>query len=122
MAAPLSAQDAADIAAYFASQKRVVGAPANMELATKGQVVYQGGVAAKGVAACMSCHGPSGAGNGPANFPSLQGQQSMYVAKALRDFKSGARVTDPNRMMRDLAAKMSDEEIDAVAEYISGLH
>jgi len=122
MAAPLNAQDMADLAAYFSAQKLVVGAPMNAEAAAVGRKIFNGGVPTKGVAACIACHGPSGAGNGPANFPALSGQQGMYVAKALRDFKSGARTTDPNRMMRDVAAKMSDEEIDAVAEYISGLH
>jgi cytochrome c553 len=122
MAAPLNAQDMADVAAYFSTQKLVVGAPMNPEAAAKGRKIFMGGVAEKGVAACMACHGPAGAGNAPANFPSLTGQQGMYVAKALRDFKSGARATDPNRMMRDVAAKMSDEEIDAVSEFVSGLH
>lgn len=122
MAAPLSAQDAADLAAYFSTQKRVVGAPADMEKAAAGKKLYEGGDAAKGISACMACHGPSGAGNPGAGFPALSGQHSMYVSKALNDFRSGARTTDPAKMMRDIAAKMSDADIAAVAEYIAGLH
>lgn len=121
MAAPLSEQDAADLAAYFSSQKASVGT-ANPELAAAGANIYRGGIAAKGVSACMACHGPSGSGVPAADFPALGGQQGMYVAKALRDFRSGVRTTDPAGMMRNLAAKMSDAEIDAVAEFIAGLH
>lgn len=122
MAAPLSAQDAADLAAYFSSQKRVIGAPADMEKAAVGKKLYQGGDAARGIAACMACHGPSGSGNPGAGFPSLSGQQTMYVSKALTDFRSGTRTNDPQKMMRDIAAKLSDADIAAVSEYIVGLH
>ncbi|MGE0079788.1 MAG: cytochrome c [Thiohalomonadaceae bacterium] len=121
MAAPLSDQDVADLAAYFGSQKASVGT-ANPELAQAGGKIYRGGIAAKGVSACMACHGPSGSGNPAANFPSVSGQQALYVAKALRDFRSGARTTDPAGMMRNVAARMSDAEIDAVAEFVAGLH
>jgi cytochrome c553 len=121
MAAPLSDQDVADLAAYFSSQKASIGS-ANPELAETGAKIYRGGIAAKGVSACMACHGPAGSGVPAANFPALSGQQAMYVAKALRDFRSGARTTDPASMMRNVAAKMSDAEIDAVAEFVAGLH
>lgn len=122
MAAPLSAQDSADLAAFFSSQKKVVGAPADMEMAAAGKKLYEGGDAAKGISACMACHGPSGAGNPGAGFPALSGQHTMYVSKALNDFRSGTRTTDPQKMMRDVAVKMSDADIAAVAEYIAGLH
>lgn len=121
MATPLSDQDMADLSAYFAGQARAIGS-ANAEKAVLGQKIYQGGNAEKGVAACMACHGPSGAGNSAANFPSIGGQHASYVAKALKDFRSDTRANDVNRMMRDVAAKMSDAEIDAVAEYVGGLH
>lgn len=123
MAAPLSEQDMADLGAYFSSQTPAIGAPANEELAAgKGKALFQGGDKAKGISACMACHGPSGAGNPGAGFPSLQGQHSTYVVKALKDFRSGVRTTDPQKMMQDIAAKMSDSDIEAVAEYIAGLH
>lgn len=122
MAAPLSEQDMADLGAYFASQTAAIGAPAGEEKAATGKALYQGGDKAKGISACMACHGPSGAGNPGADFPSLQGQHSTYVVKALKEFRSGVRTTDPQKMMRDIAAKMSDADIEAVAEYIAGLH
>ncbi len=121
MAAPLSEQDMADIAAYFSAQSASVGS-ANAEKAAAGQKIYQGGDKAKGISACMACHGPSGAGNPGAKFPALSGQNKDYVVKALKDFRSGIRSNDLNSMMRDIAAKMSDSDIDAVAEYIGGLH
>jgi cytochrome c553 len=120
-AAALSEQEMADVAAYFSSQKRSIGS-ANAEKAALGGKIFRGGVAANGVPACMACHGPNGVGNRAAGYPSLYGQQAAYVAKALRDFKSGARTTDANKMMRDVASKMNDEEIDAVAEFVTGLH
>lgn len=121
MAAPLSEQDMADLGAYFANQTTVIGT-ANAEKAALGQKLYHGGDSARGVSACMACHGPNGAGNPGAKFPSLKGQQSMYVVKQLQDFRSGARANDPAKMMSSIAAKMSDAEIEAVAEYIAGLH
>ena len=121
MVAPLSEQDMADLAAWFSSQERSINAP-DEEKARQGEGIYRGGVAAKSVAACMACHGPSGAGNPPAGYPALYGQHAAYVAKALKDYRSGVRSTDPNGMMRDVAERMSDAEIDAVAEYVSGLH
>lgn len=121
MVAILSEQDMADIGAYFAGQKGGVGS-ADAEKAALGKKIYTGGIKDKGVSACMACHGPSGAGNPSAKFPSLSGQHSVYTTKALQDFRSGARSNDPAKMMQDIAAKMSDAEIAAVSEYIMGLH
>jgi cytochrome c553 len=121
MAAPLSEQDMADLAA-FSSQSPSVGSVSNAELAEKGKKIYTGGNQESGVSACMACHGPSGAGNPAANFPALSGQHATYIKKALTDFRSGTRSNDINGMMGDIAAKMSDAEIDAVAEYITALH
>lgn len=121
MAAPLSDQDVADLAAYFASQKAGVDS-ANAEKAAPGAKLFAGGDKVRGVAACMACHGPNGAGNGPAKFPALSGQHTAYVEKQLKDFRAGTRDNDPNKMMRDVAGKMTDAEISAVAEYIAGLH
>ncbi len=120
-AAALSAQDMADLAAYFSKQK-ISPASADKAKLTLGQNVYRGGNKDKGVAACIACHGPTGAGNPAAKYPALGSQQADYVAKSLKDFRSGARSNDPNKMMRDIAARMSDNEIEAVASYIAGLH
>lgn len=122
MAAALSPEDMADIAAYFSAQDQSVGSVADAEKAATGKKIYEGGDKAKGVSACMACHGPSGSGNPGAAFPALSGQNGAYVVKALKDFRSGARANDLNGMMRDIAAKMSDSDIDAVAAYINALH
>ncbi|MGL4185285.1 MAG: c-type cytochrome, partial [Thiotrichaceae bacterium] len=120
MAKPLSEQDMADLAAYFSSQAKKMG-EADQTKVGLGEQVYKGGNNATGVAACAACHGPTGAGNPAANFPSLNGQHATYVKAQLLNFRSGARANDAGRMMRNVAAKMSDAEIDSVAEYIAGL-
>ena len=75
---------------------------------------------AKGIAACTSCHGPTGAGV-PAQYPRLAGQYAEYTTAQLAAFRSGERANDPNSMMRMIAARLSDAEIKAVSEYIAGL-
>lgn len=121
MAAPLSDQDIQDLAAYFASQTVAIGS-ADPEKAAAGKKLYLGGDVERGISACMACHGPNGAGNPGAKFPALAGQHPQYVIKALQDFRSGTRSNDMNSMMRDVAARMTDADIEAVAAYISGLH
>ena len=121
MAAPLSEQDMADLATYYASQPVQVGA-ASEALAAKGQKLYRGGDMASSVPACASCHGPAGAGNPAAKFPLLSGQQAAYTSTQLNAFKSGERANDAGRMMRNIASKMGEDEIKAVSDYIAGLH
>ena len=120
MVANLSADDMRHLGAYFEAQKPRPRAARDAELVKLGQAIYRGGILAKGVAACSACHGPSGAGV-PAQFPRLAGQFSEYTAAQLKAFRAGERANDPNRTMRALAEKLSDREIAAVAEYISGL-
>ncbi len=120
-AAGLSQTDMDDLGAYFASQTGTQGAT-DKKLAAAGAKLYRGGNKKKGVAACIACHGPTGAGNPAAKFPKLSGQHATYVEKAMKDFRSGARTNDMNKMMQNIAEKMSDKEIKAVASYISGLH
>ena len=117
----LSKQDMDDLGAYFAKQKGSQGG-ADKTLVAAGAKLYRGGNKKKGVAACIACHGPTGAGNPAANFPMLSGQHATYVEKAMKDFRSGKRTNDANKMMQNIAEKMSDKEIKAVASYISGLH
>jgi cytochrome c553 len=121
MAAPLSEEDMLDLAAFFSGLTPAVGS-ADAEMAVAGKKIYEGGDKVKGISACMACHGPSGAGNPGAAFPALSGQNSAYVVKTVTDFRSGARANDANSMMRDIAARMSDSDIAAVAAYIGGLH
>ncbi|MGW8227624.1 MAG: c-type cytochrome [Gammaproteobacteria bacterium] len=118
---PLSPQDMQDLAAFFAKQKPSPGSADEAKL-TLGQQLYRGGNKATGVAACMACHGPSGAGNPAAKYPRVGGQHAPYVVKALKDFRSGTRKNDPGKMMQNIAARMTDAEIEAVASYMQGLH
>jgi cytochrome c553 len=120
MAAILSDQDMADLAAYFSSQA-IHGGETDPSKAKLGQRVYRSGNVEGKVMACAGCHGPTGRGNAPAAFPSIQGQHATYVAIQLKAYKAGTRETDPNQMMRNMAAALSDEEIDAVASYVQGL-
>lgn len=128
----MSEEDLADIAAYYASQTGT-GGQADPSKVALGQKVYRAGVSKSGVAACVACHGAQGEGNGPAGFPALAGQHADYIAGQLRAFRIGAENTleenpagrtndGDGRMMRDVAARMSDNEIDAVASYIAGLY
>ncbi|HEV7476638.1 MAG TPA: c-type cytochrome [Burkholderiales bacterium] len=120
MVANLSDADMKNLAAYFSGQKLKPAAAADKELAALGQKVWRGGNAQTGVPACAGCHGPTGAGI-PAQYPRVAGQYSEYVATQLRAFKEGGRANDPNGMMRGVAARMSEREIKAVAEYAAGL-
>jgi cytochrome c553 len=113
-------EDVADVAAYFSGQPLAEGA-ADPTLVELGGQIYRGGNMSTGVAACAGCHGPAGLGNPLAAFPRLSGQHADYVSKALKDFRSGSRANDPNGMMRGVAARMTDKEIEAVAQYIQGL-
>lgn len=118
-AATLEDADIPHLAAYFSSQVSAPGTASDAELAARGQRIYLGGNLAKGVPACAACHGPTGAGNPAANFPRLSGQHAMYITTQLQRFKSGER---ENAMMRGTVANLSDDEMNAVAEYITGLH
>jgi cytochrome c553 len=118
----LSEQDLADISAYFASEKMSVGA-ADPKLVERGADLFRGGKIAEGMPACTGCHSPDGAGLAAASFPKLGGQHAQYVAKQLTDFREGNRTNDGDAMiMRAIAAKLSNKDIEAVSSYIQGLH
>lgn len=119
--ASLSPQDMADLAAFFAKQKPSPGSADPTEV-TIGEKIYRGGNSATGVSACMACHGPTGAGNPAAKYPRVSGQHAAYTEKVLKDFRSGTRKNDPGKMMQNVAARMTDAEIRAVASYMQGLH
>ena len=120
MVANLSEADMKNLAAYYSGQKLKPAAAADKELAALGQKLWRGGNAQTGVPACAGCHGPTGAGI-PAQYPRVAGQYSVYLAAQLRAFKEGGRANDPNGMMRGVAARLSEREIKAVAEYAAGL-
>lgn len=121
MTAALNDQDIEDLAAYYASLETVVGkaAPKNI---TTGETLYRAGNARTGVVACMACHGPDGTGNPAAKYPALSGQHAEYIAATLKAFKSETRANDEKNVMRIIAGKMTNDEIEAVANYIQGLH
>jgi cytochrome c553 len=121
MVANLSPEDMRNLAAYFASQTPKPGTAKSRDLVVLGQLIYRGGIASEKIAACASCHGPSGAGM-PAQYPRLSGQHAQYIVEQLKAFRSGARANDLHGVMRGVAARLSDHEIDAVADYVDGLH
>jgi cytochrome c553 len=120
MVASLSPEDMRNLAAYFAGQTAKPGAAKSKDLVALGQKIYRGGIVGKSVAACASCHGPSGAGM-PAQYPRLSGQHAEYVESQLKAFRTGERANDANSAMRGVAGKLSDREIQAVSDYIAGL-
>lgn len=120
MVANLSDADMKGLAAFYSGQQLKPAAAADKNLAIAGQRLWRGGNAASGVPACAGCHGPAGAGI-PAQYPRIAGQYADYIAAQLKAFKEGARANDPNGMMRGVAARLTDHEIRAVAEYAAGL-
>lgn len=119
MVAALSDQDMKNVAAWYASQTQK-NEQAQTKAVEAAQKLYRAGDAARGLPACAACHGPAGAGI-PAQYPRIGGQFSEYTEAQLKAFRSGERANDPNRMMRAVAAKMSDAEIKAVSDYVAGL-
>lgn len=120
MVANLSPDDMKNLAAYFAGQKLKPAAAKDKALAAAGQKLWRGGNVATGVPACAGCHGPDGSGI-PAQYPRIAGQYSEYIEAQLKSFQAGQRANDFNGMMRGVAARMTDKEMKAVAEYAAGL-
>ncbi len=118
----LSEQDLKDIAAYYSAQSTTVG-QADPELVSEGEKLYRNGNPANSVAACTACHGPAGAGIALAKFPAVGGQHADYLEGQLKKFRSGERANDGDtRIMRSIAARLSDREIKALSSYMSGLY
>lgn len=117
-AAQLSDTDMKNIAAYLGAQKFKAGFAKDKELVALGERIYRGGVANRQIAACAGCHSPNGAGI-PAQYPRLGGQHADYTAAQLIAFRDGARPNSPQ--MSQVASKLNDREIRAVADYIAGL-
>lgn len=117
----LSEQDMADLAAFFAAQEMSPGS-APEDVIAEGQKLFIGGDEARGIAACAACHGPRGDGMALANFPDISGQSAAYTKQQLERFRSGERLNDLNGMMRDVAAKLTDKDIEILSQYIQGLY
>jgi len=118
----LSDEDMADVAVYFSEQPAAPRAVADASLVDKGQAIYRGGNKEEGTPACMACHGPNGAGNPAASYPSLSGQYAIYTTAQLKAYASGERKSDgATKVMRDIAKSLDDDDMVAVASYIQGL-
>ena len=125
-------QDLQDMAAYYDSKAMAISGAQDITLVgisdpdealDFGENVYRGGNMKTGVAACTGCHSPSGKGNNPAGYPALGGQYASYIEKQLLAYRRGERASGGNaKIMQGVAANLSDKEIKAVANYISGLN
>jgi hypothetical protein len=121
IAVGLSPEDMANLGAWFESQKPAPLGSKDKTLAEAGQKIYKGGKPGQGVPACAGCHSPSGAGI-PAQYPRLAGQHPEYIVAQLKSFKAGERANGNAAQMMTIASRLSDKEMDALAEYLAGLH
>lgn len=116
-----SDEDIEDIAAFYAEQETTLEG-ADPDLVETGRQIYRSGIAELGVTACAACHSPTGAGNSQAGFPALGGQHAAYIETQMRAFRSGERDNDGQAtMMRTVSERLTDQEIEALASYLSGL-
>ncbi|MDH5324010.1 MAG: c-type cytochrome [Gammaproteobacteria bacterium] len=118
-----SLDDLKDIAVYFSSQKIMSGKSGNSKKSSAGKNLFEKGNPKAGVYGCVNCHGKNGKGKSKANslFPIIGGQQKAYIIKQLNNFKTGTRKNDPAGMMGDIAKKLSKNDIENVAEFLSGM-
>ena len=119
MAMGLPDSEVPNVAKFYGSKQAKPGFAKNKDTVALGEQIYRGGIAAKQVPACAGCHSPNGAGI-PAQYPRLAGQWSEYTEAQLVAFRAGTRSNSPQ--MTGVAAKLSDAEIKAVADYVAGLH
>jgi cytochrome c553 len=116
MSMALSNEDMLDLGAYYSAQTLN---SAGGETSEVGKALYFGGDAERGITACIACHGADGKGMSQAGFPALAGQHAMYLKSQLENFRSGARHNDRNGMMRNVAVKLEDGDINALVQYMS---
>jgi cytochrome c553 len=127
MAAKLTPEDMKALGVFFAQQKAKPSAAKDRELVAVGQKIFRGGNASRGVPACAACHSPDGAGI-PKRYPRVGGQYADYTLAQLKAFKAGERGADKEgkdvngKVMAQIASRMSEREMQAVAEFTSGLH
>ena len=114
----LTDEDMKNIAYWVASKPAKAGFAKDKDLVTLGERIYRGGIADRNMAACAGCHSPNGAGI-PAQYPRLSGQHADYTVAQLNTFRDGSRAN--SQQMTQVAAKLNDKEIKAVADYIAGL-
>ena len=118
MAANLTPADMQNLATYFSTQKQTLAKAKTNVVGSLGEKIYRGGIAKTNVPACAACHGANGAGM-PKQFPRLAGQHADYTYQQLKTFRTGERANAP--MMMAIAAKMTDAEMQAVADYMQGM-
>jgi cytochrome c553 len=128
---PLSEQDVADVAAYYAAQTPA-GLEADPSFWKAGESLYSSGDAARNIPACTACHGPAAQGNPAAGYPALRAQQSKYTVKQLQDYLTQNRyrdAADPSKihstansaMMSTIASRLTPEDIRNLASYLQGV-
>src|SRR5277367_1902312 len=120
MVASLTPDDMLDLGLYFDSLQNL-GLEADPSYWQAGEKLYRGGDKARGIPACMACHGPTGRGNEPAKFPALHGEQSVYLAKQLNAYAAGTRPPGPGGIMPVIAKRLTAEDIRNVSSYLQGL-
>lgn len=115
--------DIVDIAAYFAAQPAMRGTPGKNSQMIRGKKIFEEGIPERGLDACVGCHGVNGKGLSKDNpqFPVIGGQHKQYILKQLNDFKTNKRMTDPTDVMSNVGKILNRDDLDAVAEYVSGL-
>jgi len=121
MAMLLSEQDMKDLAAYYSSMLTSDNATPE-DVVEQGKVLYTAGDTKRGLTACIACHGPRGNGTALSGFPKISGQHADYIKIQLTKFKAGERKNDLNEMMRDIAMKLTDAEIETLSKYVGGLY
>ncbi|MBE4600066.1 c-type cytochrome [Vibrio navarrensis] len=121
MAMPLTEQDMADLAAYYSSLP-ISPNTTPESVVDAGKVLYTAGDAERGLTACIACHGPRGNGTELSGFPKISGQHADYIKAQLQKFRESSRGNDMNAMMRDIAKKLTDDDINTLSQYVGGLH
>lgn len=123
-AAAVADADMKDLAAYFAAQPASPGV-ASKDAIPVAQRLYRAGDTTRGIPACAACHGPTGAGVSTAAYPRIGGQHSVYVTARLKLYREESAKADAaegnQKIMAAVAAKLTDEEIAALASYVNGL-
>jgi cytochrome c553 len=130
MAQTLDDQGMRDVATYF-SMQTLTGLEADPSYWQAGQKLYRGGDPARGIPACMACHGPSGHGNPAAAYPALRSQHSQYVVKELTDYAAGKRYSTNDKgetaggansaIMATIAQRLTPEDMRNLGSYVQGL-
>ncbi|CAM3069171.1 c-type cytochrome [Vibrio diazotrophicus] len=121
MAMPLSDEDMSDLAAYFSSLP-ISSNSTPEDVVSTGKALYTAGDASRGLTACIACHGPRGNGTELSGFPKISGQHADYIKAQLMKFRDDSRGNDMNAMMRDVAKKLTDADIEILSKYVGGLH